>query len=132
IDVNIEETAEAVARKSDILVTLTTKERDSPPLVLNDWIRDGTHINAVGGDSYRQIELEQSLLRRSKIVVDFIEDAIIEGESHQLRNELIPAQLSQLVAGNESIRNDEIDITIFDSVGFGLLDLQSYKLVYKL
>lgn len=60
IDVNIEETPEAVARKSDTLVTLTTKERDSPPLVLNDWIRDGTHINAVGGDSYRQIELEQS------------------------------------------------------------------------
>jgi ornithine cyclodeaminase len=132
IDVLIGSDAEQVARKSDILVTLTTKQRDTPPLILDKWVGLGTHINAVGGDSSRQIELEKSLIQRAKLVVDFREDAIHEGESHQVGQEKIYADLSELVTNAKEGRVNDKEVTIFDSVGFGMLDLQTYKLIYKL
>jgi ornithine cyclodeaminase/alanine dehydrogenase len=132
IDIFICENAREVSRRSDILVTLTTKERNSSPLVLTEWIRHGTHINAVGGDSSKQIELEKSLLEKSKLVVDFRDDALLEGESHQVGEKKIYADLSQLVAKLKKGRSNDQEITVFDSVGFGMLDLQTYKLVYNI
>lgn len=73
-----------VCYKSDIIVTATCIDKSTLPIVYNKWIKEGIHINAVGGDSPNKVELEKSLIERSKIIVDFQDQAVYEGESQQI------------------------------------------------
>lgn len=132
LNVHIVSNPRDVCYKSDIIVTATCKDKDTSPIVKNKWVTEGTHINAVGGDSPRKIELEKSLIDRSKIIVDFQDQAVYEGESQQIPEDQIYADLSEIVAGIKKGRDNEREITIFDSVGFAMEDLQVYKLVYEM
>lgn len=123
--------SETLCRNSDILVTTTCKKKDTPPVVYNSWINDGSHINAVGGDSPRKTELEKELVLRSKLTVDFIDQATYEGEAQQVSKNKIYAHLGEIVAGIKQGRTGN-EITIFDSVGFAMEDLITYQLVYEL
>ncbi|MDR4492367.1 MAG: hypothetical protein MRJ97_15835 [Candidatus Nitrosocosmicus sp.] len=121
-----------VCLHSDIIVTATCKDKYTTPVVKNEWVSEGTHINAIGGDSPNKVELEKSLIERSKVIVDFIDQAVYEGESQQIQKNQIHSDLSNIVAGLSNGRDNERQITIFDSVGFAMEDLQVYKLVYEM
>ena len=60
------------------------------------------------------------------------DQAVYEGESQQIPEDQIYADLSEIVAGIKKGRDNEHEITIFDSVGFAMEDLQVYKLVYEM
>jgi ornithine cyclodeaminase/alanine dehydrogenase-like protein (mu-crystallin family) len=122
---------EIVSRQSDVIVTVTCKERNTPPVVYNKWVANGVHINAVGGDSPNKVELEKSLVERSKLVVDFRDQAVYEGEAQQVSKDKIYADLAEIVTNQKDFRNDN-EVTIFDSVGFAMEDLVTYKMIYKL
>jgi ornithine cyclodeaminase/alanine dehydrogenase-like protein (mu-crystallin family) len=132
LDIRIAPNSESVCTKSDILVTATCKEKNTSPIVYNEWIQDGKHINAVGGDSPNKVELEKSLLERAKIIVDFMDQAVYEGESQQISRDRIYGDLSEIVTNKKIGRIKDDEVTVFDSVGFALEDLQVYKLVYEL
>ncbi|MDD4893888.1 MAG: ornithine cyclodeaminase family protein, partial [Candidatus Omnitrophica bacterium] len=53
-------------RGADIVVTTTPVRK---PIVKSEWIKSGTHINAIGADAKGKEELEPGLLKRSKIIV---------------------------------------------------------------
>ncbi|MGC1932566.1 MAG: hypothetical protein WA667_26630 [Candidatus Nitrosopolaris sp.] len=118
--------SESICSESDILVTVTCKEKNTSPIVYNEWIHDGTHINAVGGDSPNKVELEKSLLERAKVIVDFIDQAVYECESQQIPSDKIYGDLSEIVT-HKKIGRIKDEVTIFDSVGFAMEDLQVYK-----
>ncbi|HZD43110.1 MAG TPA: ornithine cyclodeaminase family protein, partial [Methanomicrobiales archaeon] len=61
----------------DVLVT-TTPSRT--PLVQDAWIHEGTHINAIGADAPGKEELDPALLRRARVFVDDMEQAVHSGE----------------------------------------------------
>jgi alanine dehydrogenase len=124
--------AKTTSSQSDVLVAVTSNGVNSAPVIYENWIRNGTHINAVGGSVANQIELQKSLLDKAKVIVDFRDQAIYEGESQQIAKEQIYADLSEIVKGNKVSGISEQDITVFDSVGFALEDLQAFKLVYDL
>ncbi|PWU78894.1 MAG: hypothetical protein DLM72_20230 [Candidatus Nitrosopolaris wilkensis] len=132
LDITIASNSESVCSDSDILVTVTCKEKNTSPIVYDKWIRDGIHINAVGGDSPNKIELEKSLLERAKVVVDFMDQAVYEGESQQISTDKIFGDLSEIVTNRKVGRINDNEVTIFDSVGFAMEDLQVYKLVFDL
>lgn len=117
-------------RESDIVVTVTCKEKNTPPVVYDKWVKAGTHINAVGGDSPNKVELEKSLIERAKLVVDFKDQAVYEGEAQQVGKDKIYSDLAHVIANQ--IQRDDNDVTIFDSVGFAMEDLVTYKMVYDL
>lgn len=121
---------EIASRQSDIIVTVTCKERNTPPVVYNKWVPNGTHINAVGGDSPNKVELEKSLVERAKLVVDFRDQAVYEGEAQQVPNDKIYADLAEIVSNN--MERSDNEVTIFDSVGFAMEDLVTYKMIYHL
>jgi alanine dehydrogenase len=124
--------AKTTSNESDVVVAVTSNELNSPPVIYENWIRNGTHINAVGGSVANQVELEKSLLDKAKVIVDFRDQAIYEGESQQLAEEQIYADLSEIVTCNKASCIGDHDITVFDSVGFAMEDLQAFKLVYDL
>ncbi|MBI2042370.1 MAG: ornithine cyclodeaminase family protein [Candidatus Nealsonbacteria bacterium] len=120
------------AAKTDILAT-TTPARN--PIVKNEWILPGTHINAIGADAKDKEELEPEILKRSKIVVDHWEQASHSGEINVpierglITKENIHAELGDVVAGKIVGRETDEEITIFDSTGLAFQDLYTAHLV---
>lgn len=124
--------AETLCKKAELITTATCKKRDSTPVVFDRWIDQGKHINAVGGDSPGKFEIEKALLERSKVVVDFYDQALVEGEAQQLKKEETYCDLGTIVAGKKKGRESEDEITVFDSTGFAMEDLVTYTYLYEL
>ncbi|NIR86971.1 ornithine cyclodeaminase family protein, partial [Candidatus Bathyarchaeota archaeon] len=55
---------------SDVVATITPSRQ---PIVMEDWVKPGTHINAMGADAPGKQELSPEILRKAKIVVDDLE-----------------------------------------------------------
>ncbi len=122
------------ACECDILVTTTPSRR---PVVRDEWVRSGTHINAIGADAPGKQELDSILLKRARIVVDDVVQAVHSGEVNVpisegiLRQEDIDAQIGEILAGKKTGRTSNEEITIFDSTGLGLQDVAAGHVVYE-
>jgi alanine dehydrogenase len=123
-----------VVEKADILATTTPV---TEPIVRNEWVREGIHINAIGADAPGKEELDPFILKRAKIVVDDYEQACHSGEVNVplsrglLRREEIYGELGEIVAGKKRGRESEREITIFDSTGLAVQDVAVAWVVYK-
>ncbi len=117
----------------DVLTTTTPSRK---PVVMNDWIREGTHINAIGADAPGKQELDEKILLRAKIVVDDLEQAMHGGEINVaiskgiLKPQDIYASLGEIVAGLKAGRENDEEITVFDSTGLAIQDIAVAKVVY--
>lgn len=128
------ETAKDAVEGADIVVTTTPSTR---PLILNDWVANGTHFNCMGADAPGKQELEPSILRRAKIVVDDWVQAAHSGEINVpvsqgiLFKENIWAELGEIVAGTRVGRSSPNEITVFDSTGLAVQDAVTAELIYR-
>ncbi|MEM0302498.1 MAG: alanine dehydrogenase [Archaeoglobaceae archaeon] len=117
----------------DVLITTTPATK---PVVRDEWIKKGTHINAIGADAPGKQELEIELLLRAKIVVDDMHQALHGGEVNVavskgiISEKDIHATLGEVVAGLKKGREGK-EITIFDSTGLAIQDIAVAKLVYE-
>jgi len=124
---------EAVA--ADIVST-TTPVRS--PIVKEEWIGEGTHINAMGADAAGKEELDPRLLVKDgvRVIVDDMEQALHSGEVNvpvhegSLTKDRIYGTLSDIVAGKLAGREGR-EITIFDSTGLALQDISTAKALYE-
>lgn len=127
--------AEDAVIGADIITTITACKANVD-VVKSDWVKNGVHINALGGDTVGKTEMELSILSRSRIVVEYLEQALVEGEiqrlSKQQAKKLVYAELHELVKGEKHGRVDDTEITVFDSVGIALEDYTVLRLVYEL
>ena len=118
----------------DILVT-TTPSRE--PVVMNEWILEGTHINAIGADAPGKEELDPGILKRARIVVDDTSQASHSGEINvPLSKKLITekdicCEIGEVIAGKKKARTEDSDITVFDSTGLAIQDVATANLVYQ-
>ncbi|AKB50798.1 Ornithine cyclodeaminase [Methanosarcina barkeri str. Wiesmoor] len=132
-EIRYEENIEKVCN-CDILVTTTPTRK---PIVKAQWIKEGTHINAIGADAVGKEELDPELLIRSKIIVDDIVQALHSGEvnvplsKHYISENDIHAELGEVIVGLKPGRTSDEEITIFDSTGLAIQDVASAHLVYE-
>lgn len=56
------------------------------------------------------------ILKHSNIVVEYIPQTINEGEVQKVGEKYICAELQELITGKKNFRNNNNDITLFDSV----------------
>lgn len=118
----------------DILVT-TTPVRT--PIVRAEWIKAGTHINAIGADAAGKEELDPMILKKAKVVVDDITQASHSGEVNVpiskgiFSVKEIYAELGTIVSGRKPGRKDDSEITVFDSTGLAIQDVAAADLVYR-
>ncbi len=117
----------------DIVVT-TTPSRE--PIVRDEWIREGTHINAIGADAPGKEELDPAILSRARVIVDDPAQAIHSGEINvPIRKGLfspeeITGTLGEVVAGRKR-RQSPREITVFDSTGLAIQDLAIASIAMK-
>jgi ornithine cyclodeaminase len=129
------QSSEEVVRGADIITTCTAC-KDHVDVIKNDWVKEGVHINGIGGDCPGKTELEFSILKRSRIVVEYFEQSCAEGEIQRFSKEdaqkNVYAELYELVKGTKVGRSQSGQITLYDSVGIALEDYSALKLAYRL
>ncbi len=124
----------AEAAASDIVCTVTPVRE---PLVKKEWIKPGTHINAIGADAKGKEELEPSILKEATVVVDDLKQASSGGEINVpiskglFRAEDVYATLGEIILGTKAGRKSDEQITVFDSTGVAIADVATAKLVYE-
>ena len=122
------------ATEADIVIATTPSRK---PIIKNNNIRPGNHINAIGADAKGKQELEADLLKRAKILVDDIEQASHSGEinvplsEETIKIETIYGTLGEVVANMKEGRENDEEITIFDSTGLAILDIACAAFLYK-
>jgi ornithine cyclodeaminase len=122
------------ASASNVICTCTTSRT---PLFDGREVRDGTHLNLVGGFQPDTREVDSYLMRRARIVVDTYEGALAEaGElliplmNGELARECISADLHEIASGKKKPRSSPQEVTVFKSVGCAFQDLVIGKLVW--
>ena len=112
------------------IVTTATAVKGRQAVLTDAMIGVGVHVNAIGGDCPGKTELDPALLRRARIVVEYLPQTRIEGDLQSLGPAFEATELWQIIAGHERGRRDEEELTIFDSVGFALEDYSALRYVY--
>jgi alanine dehydrogenase len=135
IEFTICKTLEECCRGADVLSTQTPVRS---PIVKADWIKPGTHINAMGADAQGKEELEPELLKKSKVIIDDLAQTTHSGEINVpwskglITEKDIWGEIGKVVAGLKPGRTSDEDITIFDSTGLGVQDLVVGAQIYKI
>ena len=128
-------TAATVEKACDCDVLVTTTPSRSP-IVRDEWIHEGTHINAIGADAPGKEEPDPAILRRAQVFVDDPAQAVHSGEVNvpittgQYREADIAGTLGELVIGKKQRRSPEA-ITVFDSTGLAIQDLAIAKIAMQ-
>lgn len=136
IDVRPAPSARQAIEDADIVITATTSPE---PVLPGDWLKSGSHINAIGSNWANRRELDLATLQRSRVIVtDSQEQARLEAGDF-----VIPANeglfewdkvsdLTDVVAGRGPRREFADDITLYKGVGIALEDVATAAHVYTL
>ena len=128
------ERAEDAVRGADIVATTTPSKF---PIVLDDWIKSGMHINCIGADAPGKQELDPAVLKRAKIVVDDLEQGSHSSEVNLpllqglLDQKSIWCGLGEIVAGLKQGRASDDEITVFASTGLAIQSAVTANIAYK-
>lgn len=120
------DTVEEVVRGCDVLVTATPSDH---PIVKDEWVHEGMHINCVGTYAKGKQEIEGAILKRAIVVVDDWEQASHAGEINvpvsrgEFDRSGVYAELPEIAAGLKPGRTDDSAITVFDTTGLAIQDV---------
>jgi ornithine cyclodeaminase/alanine dehydrogenase-like protein (mu-crystallin family) len=120
---------------SDLVVAATTARE---PAFQGEWLEPGTHVSGIGSNSPAKQELDGVTFQRSKIVVDFREQVLMEAgdllsavKAGIIAPESIHAELGEIAAGKKDGRCSDMEITLFKSVGTAVQDIATAAFVYE-
>lgn len=126
--------AQEAVMSADVLVLATTSRQ---PALDGNWVRAGTHINAVGSHTPDARELDTITVARSLVVCDHVPaciaeagDLILPKQEGAVPDDHYRLELADLVTGRHPGRLAAEDITLFKSVGLALEDLAAATAVY--
>jgi alanine dehydrogenase len=133
--IEVAQSAEAVVRGADIVVTTTTAKE---PILKVEWLKAGAHINAVGSHRPDLREIDGPTLTRATIVVDSRDAIMVEcgdillalkeksiGENH------IHGEIGEVLAKIKPGRTRRDELTLYKSVGIAIQDVAAANLVYR-
>ena len=123
-------TAEAV-RGSDIVTTVTA-DKTNATIITPEMLEPGMHINGVGGDCPGKTEIHSDVLRAAKVFVEYEPQTRIEGDLQQMDAEFAVTEIWRVLAGQAAGRDNDAQITFFDSVGFAMEDFSALRYVHDL
>ena len=125
---------EEAVKEVDIVVTATTSKE---PVFQGDWLAPGTHVNAIGSNFLSKQEIDVETVRRSAcVVVDSVEQYRME--SGDLARAIDAGafywedarELGLVVIGEFPGREDDKEVTLFESHGIALEDVALAGRIY--
>jgi ornithine cyclodeaminase len=128
-------TAEEAVADADIICTVTPARE---PILMRNWVRAGTHVNAVGSCTPHQQELESTLVAQSRLYTDRGEsmfnepgDFLIPKREGLITEDHLVGELGELLTGKAAGRESDEEITLFKSLGLAIEDLATGYFVYE-
>ncbi len=112
------------------IITTATADKCRATVLSSDMVRDGVHLNAVGGDCPGKTELDRDILLRADISVEYAPQTRVEGEIQQLPPDAPVTELWEVLTGARPGRTRARQITLFDSVGFAIEDFSALRYVH--
>jgi len=132
LNAEIVKSVDDATKDADIVVT-TTPVRE--PIV--EKVKPGTHINAIGADAEGKEELNPEILKCAVIVIDNWEQASHSGEINVplkkgiINKDSICADIGEIVTGKSKSRENNEQITVFDSTGLAIQDVSSAFAIFQ-
>lgn len=121
--------AEAAVADADILCTVTSSRE---PVVRGDWVRPGTHVNAVGASVRTARELDGAAMARARVFVDSREsarnesgDVLLAEAEGAIGDGHVVGELGDVLIGRVAARNSPQEVTVFKSLGLAVEDIAS-------
>ncbi len=138
-DFNITPVANAneIVPKADIITLVTTS---SVPVFDGSLIKKGTHINAVGSYTPNMQELPEEALVKADLVYVDTRDGVLNESGDFLTpikkgifnvDKDLTGELGELVANKTKARENEQQITVFESTGTAVLDIVVAQKIYE-
>ncbi|MFC7128080.1 ornithine cyclodeaminase family protein [Haloferax chudinovii] len=125
----------AAVESADIVVTATTA---TEPVFDGDLLEPGTHVTAMGQYHPEKRELDETTIERATYVPDLRERATMDAgsflaavEAGVVDEDHIHAELGEVVAGVTAGREDDEEITVFDSGGTGIETVAAGHMLYE-
>jgi ornithine cyclodeaminase/alanine dehydrogenase-like protein (mu-crystallin family) len=127
--------AEEAVRGADVVVTATSSVE---PVLQRAWVKDGAHVNVVGGRPPQMRELDAATIADSAFYVDRRESA--ENEAFDYRDALesgaiasghIRGEIGEVLIGAAPGRESPDDVTVFRSLGLAVEDLAAAEYVVR-
>ena len=133
LELNAADSVEAAVRAADIVVTAT----DSPtPVIKREWLRPGTHVNAVGASRPTTWEIDPRIYQDAIAFCDRRESLQAEAGDYLqaaahgfIASVDAVGQLGEVVAGERPGRTSADQITLFRSLGLAIEDLAAAEFV---
>lgn len=134
LEVAVADSPRHVVSTADVVCTLTPSRE---PIVEGAWLRAGMHLNVVGAPPRADHrEVDGAGMAAARLVVDSRSTALAKsgdvvlaiGEGHLAADD-IATELGDVIVDPARGRQRDEDITLFDSVGIGLQDLVTARLL---
>jgi ornithine cyclodeaminase/alanine dehydrogenase-like protein (mu-crystallin family) len=135
VELSAADSVEAAVRASDVVVTVT----DSPtPVIKREWLRPGTHVNAVGASRAATWEIDPRIFEDAIAFCDRRESLEAEAGDYlqAVAKGFIPrvdavGELGELVVGERKGRTSPDQITLFRSLGLAIEDLAAAEFIVE-
>jgi ornithine cyclodeaminase/alanine dehydrogenase-like protein (mu-crystallin family) len=131
--VNVVHSVGAATRQADIICTTTAAHE---PILHNDDVRDGTHVNVVGSAMLGPREIDDALVARSRFIADHRESVLRQGAEFvsakaagMVEDSHLLGEIGDVLSGALIGRQSEADVTIYKSLGNIVQDLASAALL---
>lgn len=119
---------------ADIICTVT----GSPvPILLREWVRPGTHVNAVGSSYAGPVEVDSALVVESRYIVDSRRSALaaaseflVARDAGLIGDDHIAGEIGEVLLGRIEGRTDRDQITFYKSLGHIVQDLAAAAYVH--
>lgn len=134
-DAKATDNLEAAVRKADVITCCTLSRT---PLVKGEWVQPGTHIDLIGAFKPDMRETDSAAVAKASVFADTRVGVLAEGvdivqaiaEGAMVETD-IQADLFDLCRGKHAGRADDLQITLFKSVGAALEDLAAAVVAYE-
>lgn len=118
---------EAAAIGADIVCTVTAADE---PVLFGDWIAPGVHLNVVGASIPSKREIDEALVKKSALYVDYRPSTFAQAgevigaiESGAITRDHVRGEIGEVLAGVVSGRGSPGEITLYRSLGIAAQDL---------
>ncbi|MBT8399339.1 MAG: ornithine cyclodeaminase family protein [Rhodothermia bacterium] len=109
-------------QNSDVICSATSVDVGAGPVFDDTETKPWLHINAAGSDFEGKYEIPKTLLKRSVVIPDVLQQAVSQGECQQLDGEHIGPELIDVIRNAEEHEGLRERLTVFDSTGWALED----------
>lgn len=133
-DLGLATNLEDAVGEADIIVTATSS---SEPILCGEWLRPGTHINAIGSSVPANRELDADTVASCVMFVDSREsaraesgDILLAAREVELPEGLIRAELGEVLTGAADGRLSGDEVTVYNSLGVAAEDLATAEFLF--